>query len=298
MVDLCGGVFDRSKELKERLRSCPDAAEPTEAREVTAAPSPVPAGKWTLQRMKDRFAFLSGYSLAGISLFVRAAGIQLRHGRPQYYSPDPAYQQKEATLLAALQQVGQHPGRVVALFIDELSYTRWPEPSLDWCAQAPEPPPVADRKGSRYQRYRVVGALNATSGQVSVQQDSHIDRDVFSRFVRRLERAYPEAERIYLIWDNWPVHHSDEVKHTLALVPRLQVITLPTYAPWLNPIEKLWRKFRQEVDYLHPLADDWKHLRERVQAFFDQFAHGSVDLLRYVGLLGTGTLASALHAGP
>jgi hypothetical protein len=49
---------------------------------------------------------------------------------------------------------------------------------------------------------------------------------------------------------------------------------------------------------LHPLADDWKRLRERVQAFFDQFAHGSVDLLRYVGLLGIGTLASALHAGP
>jgi hypothetical protein len=79
---------------------------------------------------------------------------------------------------------------------------------------------------------------------------------------------------------------------------RLQVITLPTYATWLNPIEKLWRKFRQEVDYLHLLADDWQRLRERVQAFFDQFAHGSVDLLRYVGLCGAGTLASALQAGP
>jgi transposase len=121
---------------------------------------------------------------------------------------------------------------------------------------------------------------------------------VFSRFVRQLEQAYPEAESIYLIWDNWPVHHSDEVKHTVAHLPRLHVITLPTYAPWLNPIEKLWRKFRQEVDYLHPLADDWKRLRERVQVFFDQFAHGSAALLRYVGLFGTGKLASALQAGP
>jgi hypothetical protein len=54
MVDLCGGVFDHGEEQKERLRSCPDAAEATEA-----APSPVPAGKWTLQRMKDGIAFLS-----------------------------------------------------------------------------------------------------------------------------------------------------------------------------------------------------------------------------------------------
>jgi transposase len=258
----------------------------------------VPASKWTLQRMQDDFAFLHASSIAGISLLVRAAGIQLRHGRPQYFSPDPAYQQKEAALLAALRHVGQHPGQVVGLFVDELSYTRWPEPSLNWCAQAPEPRPLADRKQSRYQRYRVVGALNASSGQVSVLQDSRIDREVFSRFVRRLEQAYQEAETIYLIWDNWPVHHSDVVKETLAQLPRLHVITLPTYAPWLNPIEKLWRKFRQEVDYLHPLADDWQRLRERVQAFFAQFAHGSVDLLRYVGLQGSGKLASALQAGP
>ncbi len=292
MGGLCGGVFDHRQELTERLQSCPPAHALTEA-----DPQGVPASRWSLQRMKDCFAFLSGYSLGGVSLFVRAAGIQLRQGRTQYFSPDPAYQQKEAALLTALRQVGQHPTQVVALFVDELSYTRWPEPSSNWCAQAPEPAPLADRKASRYQRYRVVGALDASSGRVQVQQDSHIDREVFSRFIRRLDQAYPQAERIYLIWDNWPVHHSDEVTQTLAQLPRLQVIPLPTYAPWLNPIEKLWRKFRQEVDYLHPWADDWKYQRQQVQAFFDQFAHGSVDLLRYVGLLGTGKLASALHTG-
>lgn len=143
-MDLCGGVFDHSEELKERLHSCAPAEEFT-----GAATSPVPAGKWTVRRMKESFALLSAYSLAGISLFVRAAGIQLRHGRPQYFRPDPASQPKEATLLRAWQQVGQHRGRLVALFVDELSYTRWPEPSLDWGAQAPEPPPLADRKQSR-----------------------------------------------------------------------------------------------------------------------------------------------------
>lgn len=293
MVGRCGGAFDHSEELTDRLRSCP--AVPVSAEAGTEA---VPASRWTLQRMQATFDWLQSYSLAGISLLVRAAGIQLRHGRPQYFSPDLAYQQKEATLLAALRHVGQQPDRVVALFVDELSYTRWPEPSSNWCAQAPAPRPLADRKQSRYQRYRVVGALNATSGQVHVQQDSHIDREVFSRFVRRLDQAYPQAQTIYLIWDNWPVHHSDVVKETLAQLSRLHVITLPTYAPWLNPIEKLWRKFRQEVDYLHPLADDWKRLRERVQAFFAQFAHGSADLVRSVGLQGTGKLASALLAGP
>lgn len=191
MAVLCGGVFDHSQELADRLRSCPPAPEPT-----AAGVGAVPASKWTLQRLQATFDWLQSYSLAGISLLVRAAGIQLRHGRPQYYSPDPAYQQKEALLLAALQHVGRQPGRVVGLFVDELSYTRWPEPSLDWCAKAPEPRPLADRKHSRYQRYRVVGALDASSGRVQVLQDSRIDREVFSRFIRRLDQAYAEAETI------------------------------------------------------------------------------------------------------
>jgi hypothetical protein len=158
--------------------------------------------------MQATFDGMADYRLAGISLFVRASGIKLRQGRPQYDSPDPAYPQKEAALLAALQHVGQQPGRAVALFVDELSYTRWPEPSSNWCAEAPEPRPLADRKQSRDQRYRVVGPFHATSGQVHVHQDSHIDREVFSRFARRLDHAYAQAETIYLIWDNWPVHHA------------------------------------------------------------------------------------------
>jgi transposase len=70
---------------------------------------------------------------------------------------------------------------------------------------------------------------------------------------------------------------------------------LPTYAPWLNPIEKLWRWRKGDVLKQHRLAADWHALRQRVNAFLDQFATGSRALLRYVGLLGEGTLARACY---
>jgi hypothetical protein len=54
---------------------------------------------------------------------------------------------------------------------------------------------------------------------------------------------------------------------------------------FLNPIEKLWRKLRQEVLHLHRQADDLAGLRERVLIFLRQFQDGSSELLRYVGLL-------------
>jgi len=45
--------------------------------------------------------------------------------------------------------------------------------------------------------------------------------------------------------------------------PRIEPVWWPTYAPWLNPIEKLWRWLRQEVRKMHRLADDWDTLRQR-----------------------------------
>jgi transposase len=290
MVVRIGGVFDAHvAQLQERLHSLPPAPEDG---------SGPPASRWSLQRLRRACAFLQAYSLSGVSQYVQGCGIQWRQGRPQDWSPDPLYSQKEAEVLAALHAVSEHPLEVVALFLDEMSYTRWPQPGRNWCAKAPAPRPLAERKGSRYQRYRVVVARDAWTGRVSFRQDSHIGGEVLSRFLRQLEQAYLQAQRLYLIWDNWPVHSCQIVQETLMQLPRLVVVNLPTYSPWLNPIEKLWRWFRQDVDYLHPLADDWNALRERVGAFFAQFAQGSQELLRYVGLRGTGKLARVLQGGP
>jgi hypothetical protein len=64
----------------------------------------------------------------------------------------------------------------------------------------------------------------------------------------------------------------------------IQLVTLPTYASWTNPIEKLWRWAKQKVLHLPPWADDLPLLRSRVAAFLEGFAHGSADLLRDLGL--------------
>ena len=78
-------------------------------------------------------------------------------------------------------------------------------------------------------------------------------------------------------------------------MPRIEPVWLPTYAPWLNPIEKLWRLKREQVLTLHRLAGDWQALRERVNAFLSQFAEAAEALLHYVGLQGKGKLAQALR---
>ena len=81
----------------------------------------------------------------------------------------------------------------------------------------------------------------------------------------------------------------------LARYPRIKPVWLPTYAPWLNPIEKLWRWVRQDILKMHRWVEDWPQVKQLVRAFLNQFEHGSFDLLRYVGLVGKGKLATVIN---
>ncbi len=55
---------------------------------------------------------------------------------------------------------------------------------------------------------------------------------------------------IYVAWDNANTHEDDEVEAVVrGAAGRLVLLYLPTYSPWLNPIEMLWRHFRREVTH-------------------------------------------------
>jgi len=85
---------------------------------------------------------------------------------------------------------------------------------------------------------------------------------------------------------NVPEHGPDLPEEPVARDPLpIQLLCLPTYASWLNPIEKLWRWLKQEVIHLHRLADAFDELQRRVASFLERFDEGSPALLRYTGLL-------------
>jgi transposase len=199
-------------------------------------------------------------------------------------------------LLSCLRNAAAHPGEVVLVFLDEMGYYRWSVAGRTWAASAPDPAPLADRAGPNNKQWRLIGALNALSGRVDYLDGYIIGRAKLIVFYRQLVAAYGDARLIYVVQDNWSIHRHPEVQDALAALPQIEPVWLPTYAPWLNPIEKLWRWLREQVLTLHRLAGDWDALRERVNAFLDQFAEQSQVLLHYVGLNGEGKLAQALDS--
>lgn len=207
--------------------------------------------------------------------------------------------------------------RLVLLFQDEMTYYRQPTLAHGYAA-AGTARPLAERSLHSNTATRLCGALNARTGQVTAQQASHFGVAQLVHFYQLLCQTYGPGERLYLVQDNWPIHfHPDllialEDQQFLPRWPRrlpptwstraspsavrkwgglhlpIQLVPLPTYASWCNPIEKLWRKLRQDHLHLHPLADDLATLRQQVLIFLAQFAAGSNDLLRYVGLKRSG----------
>lgn len=234
-----------------------------------------------------------------------------RRARAAILSPDPDYDAKLADVEAVLAEAHAAPGRVVAVYLDEVSVERQPTLACAWAARGGDQPKARLSPRSNTET-RLVAALDALTGRVVHRRANKIGLATLRQFYLDLRATYPQAERLYVIQDNWPVHFHPDVlvalepqrtRWPLRLPPNwpdapspaavrrwgglalpIQIVPLPTYASWLNPIEKLWRKLRQDLTHLHPWADDLDRLRAELDRFLDQFASGSVELLRYVGL--------------
>jgi len=283
----------RRDEMQDRLRRPPDPGCTAMSKQN---PNVTPC-RWNLIVVRQTFAWLADYTLSGVWRVLQTLEIEWQRGYVRLWSPDPAYVSKVRRIKNVLKQAASDPKHIAALFLDEMSYHRWPSASPDWIARADGFPRAEHGGHDNNQQWRVIGALNACTGQVSYLQGYIVGRQQVSAFYRQLAEQYARFDKVYVIEDNWNIHTHDDVQATLKHLPHLEIVWLPTYASWLNPIEKLWRWTRQTVLHRHRLSDRWDELKQRVASFFDQFQDGSQELLRYVGLLGDGKFAKALKAG-
>ena len=264
--------------------------------------------RWTLRAVLAVCKWLRLHTEAGLSRLLRRLDVHWKRGRDAVHSPDGDYLGKVRDVQVWLQRVWQGVPDAVLLFQDELTYYRQPSIAQDY-EMAGHEQPLARRSYQTNTRFRITAAVDALTGQVHFMQRSTITVHGVVRFYEQLCAAYGPGRTIYLAQDNWPVHFHPNV--LAALEPQcfpwplhvsphwpkeasaearhlnlpIQILPLPTYAPWTNPAEKLWRWLKQQVLHLHPLADDLAQLRDQVCNFLNQFAVDSDALLRYVGLL-------------
>jgi hypothetical protein len=225
------------------------------------------------------------------------------------HSPDPYYVEKLSLIELCRLRSWYAPERFVFLYQDEMTYYRQPSISYAYASSGHQQP-LARRSLRSNNKFRIAATLDALTGQVVARQRKELNRCQIVHFLGEVCQTYPQAETIYMVVDNWPVHFHPDVlaclqpqRHLLwpkplpdnwpatpTAIPKyanlpIQLLCLPTYASWLNPIEKLWRWLKQDILHLHRYSDAWHELRQRVDDWLGCFRSPSQELLRYVGLL-------------
>jgi hypothetical protein len=242
----------------------------------------LPRSRWWLAGLRECLDWLKPLSLGGIHKLLQRLQVAYKRGRDYVHSPDPFYDLKLAYIDRATALVAQDPQRYLLVYQDEMTYYRYPTLARDYALVGSKQPLARIGYAPRRKR-RLVACLNPQSGVVFARQRSRFTVQALLKFYHDLQAAYPQYERIFIVLDNWPVHFHPQISLVLQRTS-IMLLRLPTYAPWTNPVEQLWRKLQQEVLHLHRFEDDWGGLQTRVQAWLDQWGKPSPELLRYVGL--------------
>ena len=115
-----------------------------------------------------------------------------------------------------------------------------------------------------------LGAVNYHTGETVVLTRRRKRRREVAELLEALLARHPTGT-IYVAWDNADTHADDEIEAVVrGAAGRLVLLYLPTYSPWLNPIEMLWRHFRREVTHCELFASV-QALLEATREFFDRY---------------------------
>ena len=240
--------------------------------------------RWTLRTLGQVVPWLQTVSVPGIHQILSRVGISYKRARDYVRSPDSDYAEKLACIQHALETARQTSETCVVLYQDEFGFTLQPTVAKDWTETGTKYPLARQSHRSQETCYGI-GALNPHTGDVIYQQVENCTIVALHTFYTQICQRYPQAEHIYLIQDNRAIHfHPNLIE---ALLPQtspfakptppkwtgkpskkigklaklpIEILQLPTYAAWTNPIEKLWRWVRQSVIHLHRLSNDWQAL--------------------------------------
>lgn len=242
-----------------------------------------PKTRWTLATIQMCVPFLKHKSIPGVWQILKRLGISRKQSAAFIRSPDLLFREKVRIMMDCFERALYHPDTFVTLFQDELSYYRNPTIAPSWGESGVKQPKVLKAPGTD-KLTRIGAVLNGYNGEIIYQQGNKFGIKQMSALYEQIREAYSQPT-IYVVQDNCPSVHQHPTVLDKAASLGITPIFLPTYASWLNPIEKLWLWLKSDVLHNHLWAHDLSQLRYETSAFLDQFLTPSDELLRYVGLL-------------
>lgn len=187
-----------------------------------------------------------------IRAHLHALGYRVRRPVLSIASPDPEYKQKAKKLKKYQKQAKN--GDILLYYQDEIDLNLLPGIMRCWTLEGVQrkvPTPGQNQKQYGF------GAVNYVSGQTIHRIEERKNSLGFCAFVEQFMQTVTQApdyhgQKIILVVDNFIIHRSRKTQEFLAqYADRLLLFMLPTYSPWLNLIERLWKHLRRKVTHNH-----------------------------------------------
>ena len=192
---------------------------------------PAEGTHWTVREVAGK----TGISKSSVQRFFALFGAQPHRTKGFQLSPDPFFIEKVRDIVGLYLNP---PDKALVLCVDEKSQIQALErtqPNL------PMGLGYAEGFTHNYTRHgttTLFAALNIQNGAILAQCKARHRHQEFLAFLRDIETQVPADLDVHLIVDNYGTHKHRNVKAWLARHPRFHMHFTPTYASWLNQVER------------------------------------------------------------
>ncbi len=232
----------RARFLKARLEGLYDEPRPGVPRKISDAQveqivvrtlETTPRGQthWSTRGL----AQASGLSRMTISRIWRAFGLQPHRTETFKLSPDPLLVEKVRDIVGLYMNPPDH---AVVFCVDEKSQIQ----ALDRTQPLlPLRPGQAERRTHDYKRHgttSLFAALELKTSRVIGQLHRRHRSSEFRPFLDLIEANAPAGLEAHIIMDNYSTHKTALIRKWFAKRPRLHLHFTPTYASWINLVER------------------------------------------------------------
>jgi transposase len=231
---------------------------------------------WTAQNLKTHLK----WRVHPVTVWrhLRQLGWRWRRPVPRVASPDPRYRAKACYLRRLRAQARR--GQIQLYYADEMDVALLPTISGRWMRRGQQT--QVNTPGQNAKQY-VLGAVNYFTGTLVWLPWPHKNQVGFRQLLQQVLAVHVSTSvKVVIVVDNFRIHKAKAVQAWLQRHRmQLRLYFLPTYAPRLNPIERLWRHFRRNVTdnfYFGTLT----RLMTAVKAFLRELANSPTVILNII----------------
>ena len=120
---------------------------------------------------------------------------------------------------------------------------------------------------TKYEYYWLYGAFDVLSGESFYWEYNHITKANFTHYISEISKNYPNDVNV-IILDNSKTHFIENIPDNVKF------INLEPYCPELNPAERVWREFKDDMAWVN--FDTITKLQEHISEIINSLSNQNI----------------------